>query len=336
MRFPDTAAFRAALAEAPAPDAEALAAAEARQATLTKPRGALGRLETLAVWWCGWRGVARGRLERPQIAVFAADHGVVAQGVSAFPAEVTAQMVANFHAGGAAINQLAETLGARLDVFDVGVGAPTADMTSAPAMDEAGLCAALSAGWDAVRPDADLFIAGEMGIGATTAAAALAAALHGGDVADWVGRGTGLDDGGLARKRDVVATALARHGAALADPLEALRRVGGRELAAMAGAVAGARARRIPVLLDGFIATAAAAALEKAAPGALDHCMAGHCSAEPGHRRLLDALGKAPLLALEMRLGEASGAAAAALLLKAALAAHDGMATFAEAGVSDG
>jgi nicotinate-nucleotide--dimethylbenzimidazole phosphoribosyltransferase len=336
MSLSTRAAVHSALASAPAPDAEARAAAAARQAVLTKPPGALGRLESLAIWWCGWRGVERGRLTRPQVVVFAADHGVTAQGVSAFPAAVTAQMVANFQAGGAAINQLAGLLGARLDVVDVGVGAPTADMTQAPAMSEAQLLAALSAGWNAVDPEADLLIPGEMGIGNTTAAAALACALQGGAAADWVGRGTGVDDDGLARKRAAVDAALALHGDALTDPLEALRRVGGFELAAMTGAVAAARARRIPVILDGFIATAAAAVLAAEQPGALDHCVAGHLSVEPGHGRLLDALGLAPLLALELRLGEGSGAATAALILQAALATHDGMATFAEAGVSDG
>ena len=336
MPVADLAAFRAALAASPQPDAAARAAAEARQATLTKPPGALGALEDLAVWWCAWRGVARGRLRRPQIAVFAADHGIAARGVSAFPAAVTAQMVANFRAGGAAINQLAETLGARLDVVDVGVGQPTADFTAAPAMAEATFAEALSAGWDAVDPEADLFIPGEMGIGNTTSAAAVAAALFGGDPGDWVGRGTGVDEAGLARKREAVAAGLARHAGARDDPLEALRRLGGRELAAIAAAVAAARARRIPVLLDGFIATAAAAALAEAATGALDHARAAHRSAEAGHGRLLAALGLAPMLDLGLRLGEGTGGATAGLILKAALAVHDGMATFAEAGVADG
>jgi len=332
----DLADFRRRLAALPGPDAQAAAAARARDATLTKPPGALGRLEEVAAWFCGWRGDPRARVGRPQIVVFAADHGVAARGVSAFPAEVTAQMVANFRAGGAAINQIAGVLGARLDIVALDVGRPTADFTEAPAMDDAAFLAALNAGWRAVDAQTDLLIPGEMGIGNTTAAATLAAALFGGAPEAWVGRGTGVDDAGLAAKAATVAAGLARHGAALADPLEALRRVGGRELAAMAGAVAAARTRRIPVILDGFIATAAAAALEKAQAGALDHCLAGHVSAEHAHRRLLDALGKAPLLDLGMRLGEGSGAATAALVVKAALACHAGMATFAEAGVSDG
>jgi nicotinate-nucleotide--dimethylbenzimidazole phosphoribosyltransferase len=329
--FDDLPAFERLLAAMPAPDAAAAEAARARDAVLTKPPGALGRLEALAIWFASWRGRG-GPLERPQIAVFAADHGVAARGVSAFPAAVTAQMVANFRAGGAAINQLAGVLGARLDVIDAGVGRPTADFTAAPAMTEAEFFDALRLGWRAVDPGADLFIPGEMGIANTTAAAAVAAALFGGDAAGWVGRGTGVDDAGLALKAKVVAEGLARH--APCPPLEALRRLGGREMAAIAGAIAAARAHRIPVVLDGFITTAAAAALAQAAPGALDHCLAGHRSAEAAHGRLLDALELDPILTLDMRLGEGSGAATAALTLKAALACHAGMATFAEAGVS--
>ncbi len=327
--------FRAALKDAPSADAQAQDAARARDATLTKPKGALGRLEEIALWWCGWRGVARGQLARPQIVVFAGEHGVCAQGVSAFPSAVTQQMVANFRKGGAAINQIADALGARLDIVALSPGAPTQDFTQGAAMDEAAFIQALNAGWTAVDPAADLFIPGEMGIGSTTAAAALGAALFGGAAEEWVGRGTGVDAAGLARKAEAVAAGLALHAGALADPLEALRRLGGRELAAMAGAIAAARAQRIPVLLDGFIATAAAAALARAQPGALAHCLAGHVSDERAHPRLLDALALRPLLALEMRLGEGSGAAVAALVVKAALACHAGMATFGEAGVSE-
>jgi len=336
IQFAAPVEIAARLADAPVPDAAAMQAAQARNAALTKPFGALGRLEALAIWWCGWRGVARGRLTAPQIVVFAGDHGVTARGVSAFPAEVTAQMVANFAAGGAAINQLADTLGARLDVVDVGVGRPTADFTEAPAMDEAAFLAALNAGAGAVDPGADLLIAGEMGIGNTTAAAALAAALLGGGAAAWAGRGAGVGEAGLAAKRAAIDAGLARHAAALHDPLEALRRLGGTEIAAMAGAVAAARLLRIPVLLDGFIASAAALALRRAHADALAHCQAGHLSAEGAHGRMLAALGLTPILSLDMRLGEGSGAAVAALTLKAALACHDGMATFAEAGVSEG
>jgi len=333
MTFTTLAQFAAALSALPDPDPVAIAGAQARNGQLTKPPGALGRLEDLAIWYAGWQGTPRPRLERPQVVVFAGNHGVVAQGVSAFPPEVTVQMVANFQAGGAAINQLARSFGASMSVVPLDLDRPTQDFTLGPAMTEADCAAALSAGWDAVDPAADLLVVGEMGIGNTTSAAALALALMGGAPQDWIGRGTGLDDAGLARKADVVARGLALH--AGADPLELLRRLGGRELAAMTGAIARARDLHIPVLLDGFICTAAAAVLETARPGALDHCVAGHVSQEPGHGRLLDRLGKQPLLALDLQLGEGSGAALAIGILQGAIACHSGMATFAEAGVSE-
>lgn len=326
--------FRALLAAAPGADADAMAGAAARNGQLTKPPGALGRLEDLAIWFAGWQGTDRPRCERPQVLVFAGNHGVVAQGVSAFPAEVTVQMVANFRAGGAAINQLSRAFGAEMAVHALELERPTKDFTTGPAMTEAEVVAALQTGWEAVNPAADVLVTGEMGIGNTTPAAALAAALFGGDPAGWVGRGTGVDDAGLARKADAVARGLALHAGALGDPLEVLRCLGGRELAAMAGAIARARVERVPVVLDGFICTASAAVLERAVPGALDHCVAGHVSAEGGHARLLAALGKAPLLDLGLRLGEGSGAALALGIVKGALACHSGMATFAEAGVS--
>lgn len=335
-RFTDTASFRAALTALPALDADALQAARERDRVLTKPPGALGRLEGLAQWYCGWRSDPRARLTAPQVVVFAGNHGIAARGVSAFPAAVTAQMVANFEAGGAAINQVAAVLGARLDVVALDLDTPTADFTESPAMDEAAFAAALSAGWEAVDPRADLLIPGEMGIGNTTAAAAISAALFGGTGADWVGRGTGVDSEGLARKAAVVDAGLARHPEARRNALAALRCLGGREIAAMAGAMAAARMHRVPVVIDGFIATSAAACLARAVPGALDHAIAGHRSAEAGHGRLLGALGLEPILDIGMRLGEGSGAAVAALVLKAALACHGGMATFAEAGVADG
>lgn len=326
--------FRAQLAAAPGADADAMAGAAARNGQLTKPPGALGRLEDLAIWFAGWQGTDRPRCERPQVLVFAGNHGVVAQGVSAFPAEVTVQMVANFRAGGAAINQLSRAFGAEMAVHALELERPTKDFTTGPAMTEAEVVAALQTGWEAVNPAADVLVTGEMGIGNTTPAAALAAALFGGDPSGWVGRGTGVDDAGLARKADAVARGLALHAGALGDPLEVLRCLGGRELAAMAGAIARARVERVPVVLDGFICTASAAVLERAVPGALDHCVAGHVSAEGGHARLLAALGKAPLLDLGLRLGEGSGAALALGIVKGALACHSGMATFAEAGVS--
>lgn len=322
------------LAAAAGPDTASIAGAKERNGQLTKPPGALGRLEELAIWYAGWRDTDRPRIENPQVIVFAGNHGVCAQGVSAFPPEVTVQMVANFEHGGAAINQLSKAAGASLDVVALDLDVPTQDFTVAPAMSESEVVLALIAGWAAVDPDADLLVTGEMGIGNTTSAAAVAAAVLGGDAADWTGRGTGVDDEGLARKTDVVARGLALHDTS--DPLEALRCLGGRELAAMAGAIAAARHHRIPVILDGFICSAAAATLEKAVAGSLDHTIAGHLSAEGAHERLLDALGKQPLLSLGLRLGEGSGGTLAINVLKSAIACHSDMATFAQAGVAAG
>lgn len=333
--FQSLSGFRDLLARLPAPDAAARDAARARDAVLTKPPGALGRLEDLAIWMAGWQGSARPVVDHPLVLVFAGNHGVTAQGVSAFPSAVTAQMVANFRAGGAAINQLAGAFGARLEVIALDLDRPTRDFTADPAMTEAEVVAALSSGWEAVAPETDLLVTGEMGIGNTTVAAVLTAALFGGTGADWVGRGTGVDDAGLALKARVVEAGLARHPGARDDPLAALRCLGGREIAAMAGAMARARLERVPVILDGFICCAAAAVLHRLNPKALDHAVAGHVSAEAAHRRLLDHLGKAPLLDLGMRLGEGSGAALAIAVVKGAVACHSGMASFAEAGVSD-
>jgi nicotinate-nucleotide--dimethylbenzimidazole phosphoribosyltransferase len=334
MPFQTLAQFRDLLGRMPAPDTEAILAATARNGQLTKPPGALGRMEELAIWMAGWQGTDRPRADQPQIVIFAGNHGVTARGVSAFPAEVTVQMVANFAHGGAAINQLARAFGAKLDVHALDLDRPTADFTTGPAMSEAEVVAALHKGFTSVDPTAHLFVAGEMGIGNTTVAAALAAALYGGT--GWAGRGTGVDDAGLARKEAAVAAGLARHAAVLDDPLQVLRCLGGREIAAMAGAILGARMARVPVILDGFIACAAAAVLDCAAPGALDHCVAGHLSAEGAHGRLLEKLGKEPLLSLGLRLGEGSGAALAIGVLQGAVACHSGMATFAEAGVAAG
>ncbi|AVO36417.1 nicotinate-nucleotide--dimethylbenzimidazole phosphoribosyltransferase [Pukyongiella litopenaei] len=325
--------FRALLAAAPSPDGAATEAARSRNGQLTKPPGALGRLEDLAIWYAGWRDDPRPSIMAPQVIVFAGNHGVAARGVSAFPAEVTVQMVANFRAGGAAINQLAGAAGARMDVHALDLDRPTADFTRGPAMDERDLMVALRTGWKAVDSQADLLVVGEMGIANTTAAAAICLALFGGEAADWTGRGTGVDDDGLLQKRSVVADAVERHGAHT-DGLAVLARLGGREIAAMAGAIAAARQLRIPVLLDGFICCAAAACLQALDARALDHCLAGHQSAESAHAELLRHLGKEPLLSLGLRLGEGSGGALAINILKAAVACHSGMATFAEAGVA--
>jgi nicotinate-nucleotide--dimethylbenzimidazole phosphoribosyltransferase len=331
--FATLAEFRAALQEMPAADAAAFAAATARNGQLTKPPGALGRLEDLAIWMGSWQGTAQPRADRAQICIFAGNHGIAAHGVSAFPAEVTAQMVGNFATGGAAINQLAKTFGAKLTVQALDLETPTADFTQGPAMTEAEVMSALNEGWQAVDDTANILIVGEMGIGNTTSAAAIATALYGGD---WVGRGTGVDDAGLARKAAVVAAGIAANPGAVRQGLQALRCLGGREVAAMAGAMARARSLRIPLILDGFIACAAGACLATEALGALDHAIAGHLSAEGAHGRLLQHLGKEPLLTLGLRLGEGSGAALALGVVKGAVACLSGMATFAEAGVAGG
>ncbi len=325
---------RAALEDLPDADPTARAAAEARNGVLTKPAGALGRLEALGIWLAGWQGTARPRIARPQVLVCAGNHGVAARGVSAYPAEVTQQMLANFAQAGAAVNQIAGVAGAEVDVLSLDLDRPTADFTQAPAMTEAEVCAALSAGWAAVRDDSDVLVPGEMGIGNTTAAAAVSAALFGGEAAAWASPGTGVDAAGVRRKAEVVATALAHHSGRLDDPLQVLRCLGGRELAGIAGAVMRARHLRRPVILDGYICTAAAAVLAKAAPGALDHCVAGHLSDQAPHKRLLAELGLEPLLDLGMRLGEGSGGALAIPILRAAAACLADMASFEEAGVS--
>ncbi len=332
--FSSLAAFEALLAEAPGVDQQAMGAAEERNGQLTKPPGALGRLEEMAIWYAGWRGTPRPSIDAPQVIIFAGNHGVTAQGVSAFPAEVTEQMVLNFQHGGAAINQLSRAAGADLDVIALDLDTPTADFTQGPAMSEDEVVAALTAGWNAVKESTDLLVVGEMGIGNTTSGAAIAHTLYGGTAEDWVGRGTGVDDAGLANKARVVREGVAANGTP--KGLEALRCLGGRELAGMVGAIARARSLNIPVILDGFIASAAAATLADAQEGALDHVVAGHVSAEAAHGAVLAQLGKEPILALNMRLGEGSGAAVAINILKAAVACHSGMATFAEAGVSDG
>lgn len=331
--FATLADFRAALLGMPVADDAARQAASDRNGQLTKPPGALGRLEDLAIWVGSWQGRAQPRVDRAQICIFAGNHGIAARGVSAFPAEVTAQMVANFATGGAAINQLAKTFGAKLTVQALDLETPTADFTQGPAMTEAEVVAALNEGWQAVDETANILIVGEMGIGNTTSAAAIATALYGGD---WVGRGTGVDDAGLARKAAVVAAGIAANPGAVGQGLQALRCLGGREVAAMAGAMARARSLRIPLILDGFIACAAGACLAAEVDGALDHAIAGHLSAEGAHARLLEKLGKEPLLSLGLRLGEGSGAALALGVVKAAVACLSGMATFAEAGVAAG
>lgn len=332
--FASAHAFELALANLRQPDDAAASDARMRQGELTKPAGSLGRLEELAIFFAGWQGKARPKITRARAAIFAGNHGVTVHGVSAFPPSVTAQMVANFAAGGAAINALSDAAGLELSVVALDLDRPTADFTVDAAMSEAECLDALNRGAAVVDTDLDLLVLGEMGIGNSTAAAALCARSFDGSAADWAGPGTGIDGHGVTRKTAVIDRAIAFHADAPRTAFETLRRVGGREIAAIAGAILRARQLGIPVLLDGFICTSAIAPLAADNPAIADHCLAGHCSAEPGHRRLLGRLGLDPLLALGMRLGEGSGAAVATNIVRSALAAHDRMATFAEAAVS--
>lgn len=306
-----------------------------RDRKLTKPPGSLGELERLVEFLARWQGKAKPSMDNPMVAIFAGNHGVTDQGVSAFPREVTAQMVANFTAGGAAISKICQLHELNLRVFELALEVPTGDITLEAAMDDRMCAATIAYGMEAIAGKPDVLAIGEMGIGNTTIAAAIYAALFGGTGADWVGRGTGVDDAGLKRKADAVDRALARHAGELDDPLAVLARVGGREIAAMLGAIIAARAQKTPVIVDGFVATAAAAVAFAANPASIDHCMFAHTSAEHGHARALAAMGKAPLLDLGMRLGEGTGAALAMVLAKTALHLHRNMATFESAGVSD-
>jgi len=334
----------------PQPDPAAVEAARRRHDRLTKPPGSLGRIEDLGCRLAGIQARATPRCDRVAVLIFAADHGVAARGVSAFPQAVTAQMLANFAAGGAAIGVLARQLDAELEVVDAGVAHRvdpalpivhariadgTTDLATGPAMDPEQSTAALDLGAARARRacerGCELLVPGEMGIGNTTAAAALLACLGPAPVAECIGRGTGIDDEGLARKRAAVDAAVRRH--AGDDPFAVLAGCGGFEIAAMSGAMLAAAARRVPVLVDGFIAGVAALAACRLAPACREHLIFAHRGAEHGHRRLLELLDADPLLDLDLRLGEASGAALAVPLLRAACALLAEMATFDEAGV---
>jgi nicotinate-nucleotide--dimethylbenzimidazole phosphoribosyltransferase len=314
------------------PDMTAMAAIDARAASILRPAGALARLDRLASWLGGWQCTMQPHVDRAVALIFAADHGVAAAGVSAYPAEITASMLTAFRAGVSSINVMAAALGAKVEAFDVGVGKPTADFRHEAAMDDGRFAEAVECGRRAVeRSGADVVVLGEMGIGNTTAAAAVCASLCGGDTGAWVGRGTGVDDVGLARKSAAVDAARRRLRArAVDDPLEVLREVGGLELVAMAAAIVEARHRGIPVVLDGYVTAAAALPLAVANDDALAHCVAGHRSAEPGHRLVLERLGLEPLLELDLRLGEGSGAMAALPLLSLACRVVTDVPTFDE------
>ena len=328
--------YKNAISNLPAADADATDKARDRQGQLTKPPGSLGRLEDLAVWVASWQGVEKPQIKSPSCLIFAGNHGVAALGVSAFPAEVTVQMVGNFAAGGAAINQLTAAAGASLDVIALDLDNPTQDFTQGPAMSIDETLDAMRKGAEGIPADADVLLVGEMGIANTTAAAAVGLATLGGSAQDWVGPGTGVDADGISLKASVITKGIEANQDMMADGLNIMAAVGGRELAAIAGAVLAARHRRIPVLLDGFISTASVLPLLKDNADAIAHCQISHRSQEPGHHVIIEKTGKAPLIDLGLRLGEGSGAATALPILKAAVAAHSGMATFAEAGVSDG
>jgi nicotinate-nucleotide--dimethylbenzimidazole phosphoribosyltransferase len=324
------------LVDLPAPDEEARAAVGQRAASVLRPTGALARLDDVAAWLAAWQRAERPGVERPHAIVFAADHGVAAGGVSAYPSEVTVAMLDALRKGAATASAMASALGVTLDVVDAGVGRPTGDLRIEPAMDAARFDEAAALGVAAVdrAAGADLLVLGEMGIGNTTAAAAVAATLYDEPAMAWCGRGTGLDDEGLARKIAAVDACRVRVRALTTDPIEILREAGGAELVAIAAAAVEARRRSMPVVLDGYVVTAAVAVLAAEHPGALEHVIAGHRSAEPGHGRLLDRLGLRPLLELDLRLGEGTGALAAVPLVKLAAAAVVEVATFQEWGLA--
>ncbi|MFT7475721.1 MAG: nicotinate-nucleotide--dimethylbenzimidazole phosphoribosyltransferase [Verrucomicrobiales bacterium] len=327
MTFPDV---RREIAEALPGDLESRAKVEARIADILRPPGALSRLDDIAAWIGEWQRTPFPDVQSPAAVIFAADHGVVKEGVSAYPAEVTGAMLAAFEASKASVSAMAAVAGASVSAIDVGVGQPTGNLRVEPALSHERFSRTFEAGRSAIRDiDADLLIVGEMGIGNTTAAAAVSAALLGSDATPFVGRGTGIDDAGLAMKKAVVADALERIDG-IDEPLEILRQVGGAELVAMAGALVEARMRSIPVLLDGYIATSPAVVLHAIEPALVANCRAGHRSSEPGHGRLLAYLGLEPLLTLDMRLGEASGAMAAVPLVKMACKLVTDVATFTE------
>ncbi len=318
------------LAGLPHCDIAAHAAAQERAAEILRPSGALAWLDETAAWIAGWQGSDRPVIERPAGIIFAADHGVAIADVSAFSSDVTAAMLRAYNNGQATINAFARAAGAHLVAVDVGVGNPTGDIRFEAAMSPERFDSVVQSAFDAVDAlDCDLLVLGEMGIGNTTASAAVAVCLAGGEATSWVGRGTGVDDAGLARKREAVQQAQRRI-AGVTDPIEILREVGGAELAAIAAATVAARHRSIPVVLDGYITAASVLPLAMVDSSALDHCIVGHCSAEPGHRKLLERLGKRPLLDLDMRLGEGSGAMAAVPLIRMACAGITEVPTFGE------
>ncbi len=322
------------LSELPEGSQKAVDQVRERDKTLTKPAGSLGQLEYLVEFMARWQETGEPTMNNPMVAIFAGNHGVTDQAISPFPASVTEQMVANFTSGGAAISQISKLHGLNLRVFELALDIPTGDITCTAALSDNACAATIAYGMEAIAGEPDLLCIGEMGIGNTTVAAAIYAAIFGGSGSDWVGAGTGMDNEGIERKARVVDKALAFHGGELDHPLKILARIGGREFAAMLGALVAARHHKIPVIIDGFVATAAAAIGYAVNPAILDHCLFAHVSDENAHGKALENMNKHGMLNLGMRLGEGSGAALGAVLVKTALHLHHNMATFAEAEVS--
>ena len=311
-----------------------------REKTLTKPMGSLGELENISLHYARWQGKSNISLTHPRVAVFAGNHGVARQGVSAYPSEVTAQMVQNFQQQGAAINQLCKMTNADLRVYEMRLQYPTHDFTEMPAMSESDCVNAIAYGMTTVEPGIDTLCVGEMGIGNSTSGAAMAYALFGGNPVNWTGFGTGVSSDTYAHKIAIVEKAVKLHKDNMTinskiDGLKVLQHLGGYELCAIVGAIIAARMARVPVIIDGYTCSVAAAILYSYAPTYMAHCLFGHVSAEPSHIRLLDMMNKRALLDFGMRLGEASGATLALAIVQGAIRCHTDMATFAEAKISN-
>ena len=304
------------------------------QKQLTKPEGSLGKLEDIATWMAGWQKTFKPTIKNPHCIIFAGNHGISNKGVSAYPSEVTSQMVENFKRGGAAINQLCKLAKIKLTVIPIDLDKPTMDFSESKAMSEDEVLSFMQLGFDSIPPRCDLLVLGEMGISNTTSATSISCALFNEPVELMTGIGTGINKIQLSNKIKIINKALQLHGKKFKDPVSILSCYGGKEIAAIAGSVISARIKSIPVLLDGFITTAAASTLVRFKKNILDHCLVSHLSAEPGHARILNNLKKEPILDLNLRLGEGSGAAIASLILKAALTTHNGMSTFDNAKVS--
>ncbi len=308
--------------------------AKNHQNNLTKPRGSLGKLEKYAIWMAGWHKKKKPTMKNFQCLVFVGNHGVAKKNVSAYPPEVTEQMVKNFENGGAAINQLCNLSNTSLSVIPIELKKPTKDFSEEKAMNYSETYSAMNLGYNSVPKKCDLLILGEMGISNTTSATAISCALFNAPVKNWTGLGTGISEKNRRNKIAVIKKGLKLHGKKFDSVIEILSSFGGREMAAIAGSVIAGRVRGIPILLDGFVSTASAATLTIFNKKILEHCLISHLSSEPGHKGIISKLKKEPLLDLNMRLGEASGAAVAALIIKAALVTHNNMSTFSEAGVS--